>query len=132
MTRPQPAGVKGEAVAEWVLEHHGWKIVGRQIGVGGGHVLDFVAVHPTLDTEWLVEIKTWGWEPSGKDTIKKAIADAYDLQQLGESRPLLLVMSHKLSGLLGDMLSRAVRAGAINQVLVIGAEEHYQPGNGEP
>jgi hypothetical protein len=125
MTRPQAAGDKGEEVARYVLEREGWKITAVHVKAAGGHILDFAALHPVTADEWLVEIKVWGVDPFGKDTVKKAIADAYDLAQLGEPRPLLLVMSHRLDGLLGDMLTRARRAGAINEVRVIGATEHY-------
>ena len=119
------AGADGEHVGEWVLVREGWRIVDRQVKAAGGHVLDFLAVHPILHDDWLVELKVWGGPRSGRDTVKKAIADAYDLKQLGEPRPLLLVMSHQLDGLLGDMLIRARRAGAINEIRVIGSTEHY-------
>ena len=125
MTRPQPAGALGEQTVEWVLVREGWKIIDHQVRASGGHVLDLLAIHPDLGDEWLVEVKVWGPGPSGKDTVKKAIADAYDLQQLGEPRSLLLVLSHRLDGLHGDMLRRAVRAGAINEVRIIGSTEHY-------
>jgi Restriction endonuclease len=132
VTRPQVAGVKGEQVAEWCLERRGWKVTGRQVAAGGGHRCDFSATQPQVgDEEWLVEVKVWGAEPSGRDTVKKAIADAYDLAQAGESRPFLLVLSHRLTGLLGEMITRARRAGVINDVLVIGASD-YQPPNGSP
>ena len=125
MNRPKPAGLLGEQTAEWVLVREGWQIIDRQVRAAGGHVLDLLGVHPVYGGEWLVEVKVWGPEPSGRDTIKKAIADAYDLQQLAETRPLLLVMSHRLEGLHGDMLRRALRAGAINEVRIIGSTEHY-------
>lgn len=125
MTASKQAGVDGEHVGEWVLIREGWKIVDRQFKAAGGHVLDFLAVHPVFLEHWLVEMKTWGDGPSGRDTVKKAIADAYDLRELGEPRPLLLLMSHRLDGLLGDMLSRARRAGAINEIRVISSTEHY-------
>lgn len=63
-----------------------------------------------------------GAGPSGKDTVKKAIADAYDLAQLGETRPFMLVLSHPMTGLLGGMITRARRAGVINDVVIIGAQ----------
>ena len=82
-------------------------------------------MHPeTSDEEWLVEVKVWGADPSGKDTVKKAIVDAYDLAQAGEPRPFLLVLSHPLTGLLQQMITRARRAGVINDVLVIGASDY--------
>jgi hypothetical protein len=119
------AGVNGERAVEWVLEREGWRITGRQVRQNGGHVLDFTGIHPALGDEWLIEVKTWGAEPSGRDTVKKAIADAYDMREMGERRGVLLVMSHRLDGLLGNMLRRAVKAGAINEVRVVGSVEHY-------
>jgi hypothetical protein len=121
VNRSRPAGAQGEQVAQWVLEREGWKVIGRQATVAGGHRCDFVAVHPATAEEWLVEVKVWGAEPSGQDTVKKAIADAYDLAQLGERRPYMLVLSHTMRGLLGGMITRARRAGVINDVRVIEA-----------
>lgn len=126
MTRPQQAGVEGEQTVEWILVRQGWKITGHQVKAAGGHILDMLGIHPATGDEWLIEVKVWGALPSGKDTIKKAIADAYDLQQLAEPRPLLLVMSHPMPGLLGEMLRRAVRAGAINEVRVVGSTAYYE------
>lgn len=118
------AGIKGEEMAEWSLERRGWKITGRQVPVGC-HRCDFTAVHlETGDEEWLVEVKVWGAKRTGRDTVKKAIADAYDLAQLGETRPFLLVLSHPLTGGLGQMITRARRAGVINDVLIIGASDY--------
>jgi hypothetical protein len=54
-------------------------------------------------------------------TVKKAIADAYDLAQAGETRPYMLMMSHPMTGLLAQMITRARRAGVINDVQIIGA-----------
>lgn len=125
MTRPKPSGSRGEEVAGWILERSGWEIVDHQVKAAGGHVLDMLAVHPVTHELWLVEVKAWGRAPSGKDTVKKAIGDAYDLQQAGEQRPLLLVISHQLTGLLADMLTRARRAGAINEVRILGSTEDY-------
>jgi hypothetical protein len=123
MTTPKLAGVKGEEIAEWALVRRGWKITGRQVPLAGGHRADLTAVHPeTSDEEWAVEIKVWGAEPSGRDTVKKAIADAYDLAQAGETRPYMLVLSHPMAGLLAQMITRARRAGVINDVQIIGAQ----------
>jgi hypothetical protein len=124
MSRPQPSGAKGEEIAAWVLEREGWRITGRQV-VALGHRVDVTAAEPVTEDEWLIEVKVWGPEPSGRDTVKKAIADAYDLRQAGETRPIMLIMSHRLTGLLGDMIRRARLAGAINDVRVISAVEHY-------
>lgn len=125
MSRANDAGLDGEVVAQWSLERRGWQITGRQVTTDSGHCADFTAVHPeTGEEEWLVEVKVWGPGRSGKDTVKKAIADAYDLAQAGERRPFLLVLSHPLTGLYGQMITRARRAGVINDVLVIGASQH--------
>jgi hypothetical protein len=132
MSRPKPAGVVGEAVAEWSLVRSGWEITGRQVNTASGHRADFSAINPAVgEEEWLVEVKVWGAGPSGRDTVKKAIADAYDLHEAGEERPFLLVLSHPQTGLLGAMIRRARRAGVINDVLVIGASQHPD-GNGAP
>lgn len=112
-------------MARWSLERRGWRITGTQVPTDSGHRLDFTAIHPeTSDEEWLVEVKVWGAEPSGRDTVKKAIADAYDLAQAGEQRPFLLVLSHPLEGLYGQMITRARRAGVINDVQVVGAADY--------
>jgi hypothetical protein len=124
MSRPKPSGNQGEQVARWCLERRGWKITGSQVIVGSGHRVDFTAIHPdTGEEEWIVDVKVWGLEPSGRDTIKKSIADAYDLAQAGETRPFLLVISHPLTGLYGQMIARARRAGVINDVQLIGASD---------
>jgi hypothetical protein len=118
------AGIEGETVANWMLPREGFRVIDRQVDVDG-HRLDFAAIHVATGIEWLVEVKTWGVEPSGKDTVKKAIADAYDLRQCGESRPIMLVLSHYVGGLLGRMLRRAIQAGAINEIRVIGSTNPY-------
>lgn len=124
MSAPQLAGVKGEEIAEWSLVRRGWQITGRQVPLPGGHRCDLTATHPdTGAEEWLIEVKVWGAAPSGKDTVKKAIADAYDLAQAGETRPFMLILSHPMTGLLGDMITRARRAGVINDVRIIGAHD---------
>lgn len=125
MSTSSRAGVEGEGMAQWSLERRGWKITGRQVPAAGGHRCDFSAVHLEAgDEEWLVEVKVWGAARSGKDTVKKAIADAYDLAQAGETRPFMLVISHPLGGLLGQMITRARRAGVINDVQIIGAADY--------
>jgi hypothetical protein len=118
------AGAEGERIAEWILVRKGWKILDRQVRTDGGHILDCSALHP-LGPECLVEIKVWGADPSGKDTVKKAIGTAYDLREVGEIRPYVLVMSHHLSGNLGGMIERAHRAGVIYEVHVLGSSEPY-------
>lgn len=73
----------------------------------------------------MIEVKTWGDRPSGKDNVLKAVAVAYDLQQLGEQRPFMLFMTHLLGGILGETIRRARRVGAITEVRVLQAVEHY-------
>jgi hypothetical protein len=124
MTGSKAAGTEGERIAEWALARRGWRITEHQVIVAGGHRADLVAVHPDTLEEWIVEVKVWNAGPSGKDTVKKAIADAYDLAQAGETRPYLLVLSHPLAGLLAHMITRARRAGVINDVVVVGASQY--------
>jgi hypothetical protein len=117
MTGEQAAGAAGEEAARRQLRYCGCKIL-KEHPVVHGHTLDLLVWHPEHGDS-LVEVKIWHPEnPSGKDTVKKAIADAYDLRHCGETRAYLLVISHRLTGLLGDMLDRAVDAGAITAVLV--------------
>lgn len=110
-------GKIGEAIVEGLLVYEGWEIIDRQTLVHG-HKMDLRAKHPKYG-EAIFEVKVWG-AGGGQDTAKKAIADAYDLQRAGETTPYILVLSHQLSGLLRNMLVRALEAGAIHQVRVIG------------
>lgn len=130
MTGPRFNGAEGEETADRILRYEGWETVARQPTAAGGHRLDRLMRHPATGAEWLVEVKVWravrGPNATGTDTVKKAIADAYDMRAAGEARPLLLVLSHHLRGLLGDMLTRAVAAGAITDIRVLGSESHYQ------
>lgn len=109
-------GQQGENAVEALLTYAGCRILGRQV-LAGDHVLDFLVEHPELG-ETLIEVKVWA-AGGGKDIVKKAIADAYDLRSLGERRPYVLVLSHQLGGLYGAMLRRAVDAGAISRVLIL-------------
>jgi hypothetical protein len=126
MTRPRASGDEGEQIAEFVMKREGWQILGRQVDAAGGHRLDMLAVHPVYGDEWLVEVKTWGTARSGRDTVKKAIADAYDMRVAGETRPVVLWLSHHLDGLLGDMLRRARQQGVFAEVRVLGSYENYR------
>jgi hypothetical protein len=107
------------------MKREGWQVTGHQVEAAGGHRLDMSALHPVYGDEWLVEVKTWGVPRSGRDTVKKAIADAYDMRQAGETRPLVLWLSHHLGGMLGEMLRRARLAGVIGEVRVIASYENY-------
>ena len=116
---PKSAGLQGELVAKWSLVRQGWRISGEQVLIHG-HRLDLLAIHPATGHEWMVEVKVWGPDPSGRDTVKKALADAYDLREAGETRPYLLVLSHSLEGLHGEMIARARKAGVLGDVQLIG------------
>jgi hypothetical protein len=115
------SGVEGEAIVAGLLRYEGWEILDRQVLAAGGHVVDFLAKHPA-GPEALVEVKVWA-KRGGTDTVKKAIADAYDLREAGEARPYVLVLSHEMTGLLADMLRRAVAAGVIARVRVLAFRE---------
>jgi hypothetical protein len=110
-------GDDGERSAESLLRYEGWEIIERHALVHG-HRVDFRAKHP-LRGEALFEVKVWG-AGGGQDTVKKAIGDAWDLLAAGETTPYILVLSHHLTGLHGDMLARAVVGGAIHEVRVMG------------
>lgn len=117
-------GQEGERIVEGLLRYEGWDILERQVLVHG-HLLDFRAKHSQRG-EALIEVKVWG-AGGGKDTVKKAIGDAYDLREAGETTPYVLVLSHELLGLHGAMLSRAIRAGVISEVRILG----FRPFPGE-
>jgi hypothetical protein len=125
MTRPRASGDEGEQIAEFVMKREGWQIIDHQVKAAGGHRLDMLALHPVFADEWLIEVKTWSAARSGRDTVKKAIADAYDMREAGEPRPLMLWLSHHLDGLLGEMLRRARRAGVFGEVRILGSYENY-------
>ena len=116
MTGERASGVQGEKVALQLLLYAGWDLIERQYLIHG-HRVDYRMKHPQYG-ETLVEVKVWA-TVSGRDTVKKAIADAYDLQQTGDALPYVLVLSHDLAGLLSAMLRRAIAAGAIRDVLVL-------------
>lgn len=112
------SGSRGEAAVIALLRYEGWQIMEEQPVVYGHHV-DIRAKHP-IRGEALIEVKVWENPQTGKDTVKKAIADAYDLQAAGELTPYVLVLSQHLGGLHREMLTRAINAGAISEVRVIG------------
>lgn len=109
-------GQWGEQLAEGLLAYAGWEVVERHPNVLG-HLLDRRVKHRVYG-EALVEVKVWG-RAGGQDTVKKAIADAYDLQRAGCETPYILILSHDLTGLHHDMLERAMASGAIWRVLVL-------------
>ncbi|MEP7114438.1 MAG: hypothetical protein ABI862_14325 [Ilumatobacteraceae bacterium] len=120
MSESQISGNAGEVIVAGMLGYEGWQIVESQIETFG-HAVDFLAKDPAGD-EVLVEVKVWA-RGGGKDTVKKAIADAYDLREAGETRPYVLVLSHELIGLYADMLRRAIIAGVIARVRILGFKE---------
>lgn len=119
MTGERAHGDEGERIVERLLRYGGWDIIERH-PPAHGHTLDLLAKHPE-EEETLFEVKVWA-NPNrvGTDNVKKAIADAYDLRAAGETRPYVLVLSHELAGLHMAMLYRAIRAGAITDVWVLG------------
>ena len=119
MSGERAHGALGETMAEAVLGYMGWTVTEVHPLGAGGHVLDRAAKAPD-GTEWLVEVKVWrDVHKVGTDTVKKAIGVAWDLRAAGEKRPLLLVLSHQLAGLYGDMLARALAEGVIAEVRVL-------------
>jgi hypothetical protein len=112
------AGAAGENDARRRLEYEGCEILEAHPLIHG-HRLDFLVRHPVYG-ESFVEAKFWKpGDNSGKDTVKKAIADAYDLRECGETRAYILVISHRLRGLHREMLRRARKAGVIAAIYVI-------------
>lgn len=116
MTEEQRIGSFGEQLAEGLLGYAGWEVVEHPARILG-HRPDFRMKH-AIQGEALVEVKVWG-RGGGKDIVKKAIADAYDLQRLGCETPYILILSHDLTGLHREMLQRAMASGAIWQVWVL-------------
>jgi hypothetical protein len=112
------SGAAGEATTAQLLAYEGWTLE-RQVTIGD-HRVDMVGTHAD-HPETIFEVKVWA-DPTrvGTDTVKKAIADAYDLQAAGEERPYVLVLSHHLSQTYRNMLARALKAGAISEIRVLG------------
>jgi len=116
VSNSKDSGKAGEQAAEALLIYQGWEIIGPDLPVHG-HKIDRLAKHP-VHGEALFEIKVWATK-SGRDSAKKAIADAWDLQACGEERPYILILSHELTGILADMLDRALAAGALHDVWIL-------------
>lgn len=108
-------GAEGEAAAHALLRYEGWTLT-PQVGVHG-HRIDFAGEHPGRG-QALFEVKVWG-SGGGTDTLKKAIAVAYDLKAVGEARPYYIIVSHEIAGLYREMLARAVRGGVVAGVWVL-------------
>ena len=121
MTGSRTNGMAGEAAARTVLGYRGYVVTADQPMVYG-HRLDLEAIAPDGGPA-VVEVKVWATQ-SGTDTVKKAIADAYDIQQAareaGDEPPrYLLVLSRGFDGLHRAMLRRAEQAGAIWRCLIL-------------
>lgn len=118
MTNSKRNGQAGEEVVAQLLYYApNLTVLARQYEVLG-HRIDFLIEHD--GQEVLVEVKTWA-ENSGTDTVKKAIADAYDLHHHAwPRRPYWLALSKEMRGLNGEMLERAQEVGAIAKVIVFG------------
>ena len=117
------SGSAGEETSAQLLEYDGWKLE-RQVHIGAVTV-DFRGTHP-LHPESLFEVKVWADPKSGRDTVKKALADAYYLQAVGEERPYVLILSHQLTQGYRDMITAAIKAGAIAAVRILGFTE-FEP-----
>lgn len=103
-------GNVGHATAATLLGYQGWALE-WEYRHPEGHRIDLRGTH-ALHPETLFEVKAWG-AGGGTDTVRKAIAVAYDLLELGETRPYVLVLSHPIGGLYGRMIGRAEVAGAL-------------------
>lgn len=125
MSNSRDNGQAGERAAEALLVYEGWEIIDRQVPVHG-HVVDILAKHPKLG-EALFEVKVWATN-SGRDNAKKAVGVAWDLKACGEPRPYILILSHELTGILGDMLDRALTGGALHQYRILGFPVVRRPG----
>jgi hypothetical protein len=120
MTDSSRAGAEGERTAERLLIYAGWEVVERQPLVHG-HRLDLRVKH-VAHGEALVEVKVWETK-SGRDTVLKAVAVAYDLHTCGEETPIILILSEDLAGIYGDTVRRALKAAVFTQVLILTLKE---------
>jgi hypothetical protein len=110
-------GKRGDATVSDVMSRNGWKLLDQQIETFGLHI-DWLMTDPD-GTDCLVEIKSWGSGPSGKDTIKKALADAYYLNSRGDDRPYVLVLTHEPQPTYREMVRQAILDGAIARAIVV-------------
>lgn len=104
-------GNVGHATAAALLGYAGWDLE-WEYRHPEGHRIDLRGTHPA-EPESLFEVKAWGAR-GGTDTVRKAIAVAWDLHALGETRPYVLVLSQPIGGLYGRMIGRAIEAGAMS------------------
>ncbi len=116
MSNSRDNGKAGEAAAKNLLIYKGWEIIDTQVPAHG-HVIDILAKHPAHG-EALFEVKVWATK-SGRDSAKKAIADAWDLLACGESRPYIVILSEELTGILADMIDRGLAGGALHDVWIL-------------
>jgi hypothetical protein len=117
MTASKRSGNQGETTVLGILRYEGWGDIERQVSVGG-HLLDFRAKHADIG-EALHEVKAWERD-GGKDTVKKALWDVVDLKLQGIGLPYILWLSHELLGNYGDQIQRAIDAGFVRELRVIG------------
>lgn len=110
-------------VAE-VLQTLGWLIEDTNVTFDGVEI-DIVATSPG-GVRWWIECKgSWRGERPGlirSDTTKKAVAVAYHLHHNPADLPPYMVVTTHLpesDSSAGQMLSRAVKAGAIETVVVV-------------
>lgn len=111
------SGNQGESTVLGILRYEGWGDIERQVLIGG-HLLDFRAKHADIG-EALHEVKVWE-RGGGKDPVKKALWDATDLKLQGIETPYILWLSHDLLGNYGDQIQRAIAAGFVHEMRVIG------------
>jgi hypothetical protein len=120
MANSSRSGTEGERAAERLLIYAGWEIIEYHPLVHG-HKLDRRVKHQKHG-EALVEVKVWETR-SGRDTVYKAVAVAYDLQRQGEQTPIILILSEELLGIYGDTVRGALAAGAFDRILVMNLKE---------
>jgi hypothetical protein len=113
--RSRRSGDLGEALAIAMLEQRGWKLIERQVRIHG-HRIDALMLDPN-GTEVLVQVKSWQGD-TGRDTAKKDIADAWHLRYCGEQRPIVLVLTEPLRGVLRRMVVDAIDAGFYTGIIV--------------
>src|SRR5215471_3347687 len=102
------SGDDGEAAAIAMLVQRGWKLVERQYRVHG-HKIDALMLDENA-REVLVQVKSWQ-SGGGRDTVKKDIADAWHLHNCcNEERPIVLVLTEQLRGVLRNMITEAHEA----------------------
>lgn len=125
-----------EQTAVVLLRSAGWGIQGTNVYPDPDYPeIDICATEPVIHRLWYVEAKgSWNKVPGLErgDTVKKAIAVAYDLMDVrrewsedGDNPiPYMLITSHlpRIGSLPEKMLQRAMLKGVINEVRVLRME----------